>query len=858
MTAATIDARTRPGNFSLPLALGIALKELRSDIGGLAVFVCCIAVGVAAVAAIGSLAASFDAALARQGRLLIGGDLAFELIHRQATADERAKIEALGEVSESAGFRAMARARDGKSALVEVKAVDAAYPLYGEVSVLRPEGAGTPWREKGVVLAEQTLLDRFGVDVGDTVSIGESRVKIGGVLGEQPDRLADRLAYGPKLIMSRETLAETGLVQPGSLIRWTYRVKLPEARASDRDALAETRASVEPKLREAGFAITDWTNPAPTLRRDVDRFTQFINFVGLTALLLGGIGVGNAIQSYMAKKREVIAIFKSLGATSRLVLAVYIIQALMLAGIGIALGLLIGALTPALLAMFYGNALPIALAVEPHPMPLITAALAGLLTMILFVLWPLGRAALVSPAVLFRGHLTEENGWPAWPFALGAGLAGFALFALAIAASEERAITAAISAGIVAAFVLLTGFGLLVQRLAARMRQRKPQELALALASIGGPASLARPIAVSLGLGLGLLVAVALIHRSLLTEIASNIEVDAPAYYFLDVEEADLPTFRDTVKAIEPNAKMDDAPMLRGRIVALNGVPAEKIKAAPDARWVLSGDRGLSYTDSVPPSSTIEQGEWWPKGYSGPPLVSFDGELAEGLGLKLGDKITVNILGRNIEAEIASLRKIDWESLAINFVMVFSPNALQGAPHRVLTTLEFPKGTDEARESKVIQALSARFPLVTAINVGDIVDAAKELLAKVMAAIRVTAGATLLIGAAVLAGAVAAGQELRKYVSVLYKTLGATRGRILRAQLIEFGLLGTATAALAVAIATLTAWALCRFAFDVAFMFSIRAAAETVLFALALVLAIGLLTTWRVLSAKAAPYLRAE
>ncbi len=429
MTAAAIDARAKAGNFSLPLALSIALKELRSGMGGLSVFVFCIALGVAAVAAIGSLAASFDAALARQGRLLIGGDLAFELIHRQATADERNRIEALGQVSESAGFRAMARADDGKSALVEVKAVDGAYPLYGEVSVLRPAGAGTPWREKGVVLAEQTLLERFGIDVGDTVSIGEARVKIGGVLGEQPDRLADRLAYGPKLIMSRETLAETGLVQPGSLIRWTYRVKLPEARASDRDALAETRASVEPKFREAGFAVTDWTNPAPTLRRDVDRFTQFINFVGLTALLLGGIGVGNAIQSYMAKKREVIAIFKSLGATSRLVLAVYFIQALMLAGIGITLGLLIGALTPALLAMLYGDTLPIALAVEPHPMPLITAALAGLLTMIMFVLWPLGRAALVSPAVLLRGHLTEESGWPAWPFALGAGLAGLALFA---------------------------------------------------------------------------------------------------------------------------------------------------------------------------------------------------------------------------------------------------------------------------------------------------------------------------------------------------------------------------------------------------------------------------------------------
>jgi putative ABC transport system permease protein len=202
VTAATIDAGPRrAGSFSLPLALSIALKELRSGVGGLSVFVFCIALGVAAVAAIGSLAASFDEALARQGRLLIGGDFAFELIHRQATDDERARIGALGKVSESAGFRAMARAGDGKSALIEVKAVDDAYPLYGEVSVLRPPAAGTPWREKGVVLAEQTLLDRFGIDVGDTISIGEAKVRIGGVLGEQPDRLADRLAYGPKLNM---------------------------------------------------------------------------------------------------------------------------------------------------------------------------------------------------------------------------------------------------------------------------------------------------------------------------------------------------------------------------------------------------------------------------------------------------------------------------------------------------------------------------------------------------------------------------------------------------------------------------------------------------------------------------------
>jgi putative ABC transport system permease protein len=834
------------------------LRELRAGAGRLSIFVLCIALGVAAVAAIGSLSASFDEALARQGRLLIGGDLSFELIHRQADSAERAALESLGEVSESASFRAMARSAEGKSALVEVKAVDNAYPLYGDVSITRAERPGPVWRDPDVVLVERTLLDRLNLDIGSKIAIGDATVTIGGILGEQPDRLADRLAYGPKLLMFRDTLAHTGLVQPGSLIRWTYRVKLPEARSADKEFLVETRNNVEKQFPQSGFAIHDWTDPAPSLRRDADRFTQFISFVGLTALLLGGIGVGNAIRSYMAKKREVIATFKCLGATSRLVLLVYLIQALLLATVGIAIGLLIGALTPALLAALYADALPITLAIEPHPMPLIAAALAGLLTMVLFVLWPLGRAASVSPAVLMRAHLTDERERSPWPYAVGSAVAGIALFALAIAGSEERAITASISAGIVLAFLLLTGFGLLVQRLAAKLRRAKPISLALAIASIGGPGSLARAIAVSLGLGLGLLVATALIYRALLKEIEGNIEADAPAYYFVDVEESDIGKFGDTVKAIVPDAKLDDAPMLRGRIVALKGVPAEKVEADPDARWVLSGDRGLTYTDAVPPASTLVEGTWWPKDYSGSPLVSFDAELAKGLGLKLGDTITVNILGRNVDAKIASLRKIDWESLAINFVMVFSPNTLAGAPHRALTTLELPKGTDPALEGKVIQALSERFPLVTAVKVGDIVAAAKELLAKVMTAIKATAGVTLLIGAAVLAGAVAAGQQQRKYLAVLYKTLGATRWRIVSAELLEFGLLGLATALLSVLIATITAWALCKWAFDVTFVFSPLAVFETVLLALALVLAVGALTTWRLLSVKAAPYLRTE
>jgi putative ABC transport system permease protein len=779
-------------------------------------------------------------------------------VHRRASAEERAALDGEGRVTESASLRAMARIPGGKSALVEAKAVDGAYPLYGEVIVTEPKDAGPIWRKPGVIVAERSLLERLNVGVGSTISIGDATVTIGGILGTQPDRLADRLAYGPRVLMSLDTLDSTGLVQPGSLIRWIYRLQLPGDSGNDRMALNTARFTIEAKFPESGFGITDWTDPAPSIRREVKRFTQFISLVGLGALLLGGIGVANAIGSYMAKKRQVIATFKTLGATSRLVLAVYLIQALMLAGLGIVIGLVLGALTPALLSATYGNALPIALAVEPHPLSLLTAAGAGLLTMLLFVLLPLGRASVVPPAMLMRSHLTDERERPPLGFIVTAAASGLALFALAIAASEERAITASISAGIVAGFVLLLGFGWLLQTLAARFRRTKPPSLALALTSIAGPGSIARQVAISLGLGLGFLVAIALIDRSLMAEFADNIEIEAPAYYFLDVDAQNLAAFRDTAKAVEPDAKLADAPMLRGRILAINGVPVEKVEAAPDSRWVLASDRGLTYADTLPQGSTITQGSWWEPGYTGPPLVSFDADSGPGLGLKIGDTITVNVLGRNVEARIANFRKIDWESLAINFVMVFSPNTLAGAPHRVLVTLEYPKGTDSAREAKLVQALADRFPLVTAIKVGDIVEAAKDLLQKVMTAIAMTAGVTLLIGALVLTGAVAATQQRRKYQAVLYKTLGATRGRIVRAELLEFGLLGAAVAAFAVAAGTITAWALCKWGFEVPFIFSGRAAVETVLLALALVLGVGAIATWRVLSAKAAPYLRGE
>ncbi|MEG6507901.1 FtsX-like permease family protein [Methyloligella sp. 2.7D] len=855
----TGKATPQAGKADLGLALKIALRELRTGASGLIIFVVCIALGVAAIAAIGSLAAAFDGALADSGRILVGGDLSFERVHRRIAPDERTALDKLGRVSESASLRAMARSEDRNSALVELKAVDSAFPLYGEVGVLKPKDAGNAWRKPGQVLVEQTLLDRLDLKPGDTIQLGDTKVTIAGVLGEQPDRLADRLAYGPRVLLSLDTLEKTKLIQPGSLVRWIYRVALPNDLGADKEALAEAKQAVQRAFPESGFAVNDWTDPAPSLRRDAHRFTQFIGLVGLTALLLGGIGVGNAIHAYMTKKRTVIAIFKSLGASSRLVLTIYLLQALMLTALGILVGLCLGAATPAILSALYGDALPLKLQVAPHAMPLLVAAGAGLLTMALFVLWPLGHASAVPPAVLMRAQIAGDEPYhTAWGFAAASAAAGLALFGLAIVSSTEPLITAWICLGILIGFLVFLAIGWGLQKIAGLLRGRMRGAPALALASIAGPGSLSRAVALSLGLGLGLLVAVALINRSLIAELEGDLSMKAPAYYFLDLDPKDLDAFKQTVKSVDPEATLNDAPMLRGRIVALNGRSIDEIDAAPDYQWVISGDRGLTYTDSVPQASEIVAGKWWDKGYDGPPLVSFDDRAAKGLGLELGDLVTVNILGRNIEARIASLRRIDWESLAINFIMVFPPSTLQGVPHRTLATLELPESTDGKTEGRLIQALAERFPLVTAVKVGDVVKAAQALLAKVMTAIKVTAGLTLAIGVVVLAGAIASGQERRKYLAVLYKTLGASRRRIVSAELIEFASLGAAVAIAAVLLATLIAFLLATFAFDIPFRFSGLDAFGTVALALALVLGLGAIATWRVLSVKAAPYLRAE
>jgi putative ABC transport system permease protein len=840
----------------LPIVLRLALREMRTGLKGFYVFVACVALGVAVITGVGALSDALHAGFEAQGEAILGGDVTLARMHQQANAAERSWLERRGRMSETATMRAMARTLDGtEQSLIELKAVDGAYPLVGDVELTVGASLQALAHRTNGAVVHPILLERLGLKVGDSIQIGSVTVQILGLVDREPDTISDRITYGPRVFISLATLEATGLVQPGSLIRWRYALKIPDSTTA---GLVAFRGEARQALPEAGFIVADRRDPSPQVTRTLDRLRQFLTLIGLTSLLVGGVGVANAVATFIDRRRKVIATFKSLGATGRTIFAIFLTQVLLIAAIGIALGLGLGLLIPVVLDRLYGEALPIRAVLTLSPWSMLTAAAYGVLVSLIFALWPLGRAELVRAGVLFRDEVAPERIRPgrhivALTFVC---IAALTLFAILSSGSTRTAIYFTLA--VIVVFSVFIALGTLVTALARKMPRLKPAELALAVGNIGAPGGLTRSIVLSLGAGLSLLVAVALADASLLEELSTRLPQNSPNYFVLDLPKSEREAFANLVHRESPEARIDDAPMLRGRIVRLNGTPAEEISTSPEAQWVLRGDRGLTFSTEVPEGSRVVAGQWWQPDHSGEPLVSFEDELAERLGLKVGDTVTVNVLGRNVTARVANLREVKWESMTINFVMVFSPNTLQAAPYNLLATITLPKHAPLSVEARIARTLAAVFPAVTAIRVKDAVNAFEAVFAKVMTAVRVAGSVTLAAGALVLAGALATAQRRRIKQAVILKTLGATRRRILVAHFAEYVVLAALTAVFATLLGTLASWIAVTQVMEIEFVFSPTAVLEALGVSLGLVAAFGGLGTWQVLRAPAVPYLRSE
>ncbi|MEM9812615.1 MAG: FtsX-like permease family protein, partial [Pseudomonadota bacterium] len=741
----------------LPPSVRFALRELRGGLAGFRIFLACLALGVGAIAAVGSVRTAIQEGLTREASSLLGGDAEARFTYRFASEAERAWLNANAtEVSEIVDFRSLATAEVGgetERALAQVKGVDAFYPLYGEV-VLEPEmplsealdgTAGLP----GLV-AEGVLVARLGLEVGDVMRLGTQEFELRAIIEREPDGLTSGFALGPRIIVATDALAESGLLTPGTLFETAYRMRFdPSA------VIGPLRRDALRQFRDTGLRWRDNRDGTPGIARFVDRLSSFLVLVGLAGLAVGGVGVAAAVRSFLERKTETIATLKTLGATGDGIFTVYFVQIGLLSLLGVALGLLLGAGVPTLLGPFLADRLPVPALFGIYPRPLAEAAFYGTLTALIFTLWPLARARGIRAAALFRDASEGTRGLP--PTRFVALIFALACSVIAGAAWFSGIPTLALwtAAGILAALFGLAlaalGTRALARRLARSSLTRGRPALRLALSAVGGPGGETQSVILSLGLGLTVLAAIGQIDANLRGVITRDLPDVAPAFFFVDIQTDQLSGFRGLSMDAGGAERVETAPMLRGIITRLNDQPAGAYVRSQtgEGHWSLRGDRGVTYAQAMPDGTLLTEGEWWAPDYDGPPVMSFAAEEAEEMGLQLGDRMTVNVLGRDITAEIVNFRVVEFQNMGINFLITLNPGALAGAPHTHIATVY----AEEAREAPLLRGVADAYPNITAVPVREAIARAAEALDGLSTATRYGAAATLVTGFIVLIGA---------------------------------------------------------------------------------------------------------
>ena len=833
------------------LAARIARRELRGGLRGFAVFLACLALGVAAIAGVGMVRSAIQAGLTDQGAVLLGGDAQVEFTYRFATPDERTYLNSIAaKNSEIVDFRSMAVAGDAR-VLTQVKAVDAAYPLLGAVQLQGDialaaalDGAGDV---PGAVM-DGVLADQMGLAIGDRFSLGTQQFSLAARLVREPDSATGGFALAPRTIVRTADLQKAGLLEPGTLFDTSYRMVLPAG--AD---LAALEAATKARLPDSGLRWSDSRKAAPGVERFVDRIGAFLVLVGLAGLAVGGVGVAAAVRSYLEAKISTIATLRTLGADGGLIFAAYLLQIALLVSVGVALGLALGVGVPVLLAGMIEAALPFPAQIAFYPRPVIEAAFYGVISAFLFALWPLARSEQVRAAALYRGGLA--GGWPRARYLAVMLILAAVLIGGSAWLSGAAKLALGTAGGVVASLIVLGLGSLGLARLARWLARSRAMQgrvaLRLALASIGAPRAETMQVVLALGLGLTVLAAVGQIDSNLRSAIERDLPARAPAYFFVDIQPDQIDGFLAKLAANPGISKVESAPMLRGVITKINGIDARK--AAGD-HWVVQGDRGVTFADALPNGTKVTAGNWWAKDYTGAPQISFAAEEANEIGLRLGDTMTVNILGREIEADVTSFREVDFSNAGMGFVMTMNKAAVAGAPHSYIATVY----AEAAAEPGILRAISKAYPNITAIGVKAAIGRVTEALGAIAQATTLAAMATLITGFVVLIGAAASGEQARIYEAAVLKVLGASRGRILASFALRSVLMGAAAGGVAIVAGAIAGWAVLTFVMESDYAFEPRSALVIVLGGIVATLLAGLIFVWRPLSVRPAQVLRSH
>lgn len=831
------------------LTLGrIAARDLRGGLGGFAVFLVSLALGVAAIVAVGTINLGVQDTVARDARTLLGGDLVIQSANIPLGEDEiRALVPQAERLTLVTRSTTLAESVAGRRVAVSLKAVGDEWPLYGSVELDPPLPIDEALADGGAV-AEAALLARLGVGLGDRIRIGAVEVTLRATILREPDRLGGMFAFGPRLIVTQTTLDRAGILAPGALAEFSWRLGLRPG--TDPVTLART---LEASRADARWQVREPTDVQARVARFTDRLGTYLTLAGMTALLTGGVGIGLAIDGYLRARQDTIATMKSLGAASTQIFTIYLLQVCALVLTGVAGGVVLGLVLPLLLHLLPAGLLPVTPRIGVYAAPIALAAAAGLLTAVVFAMFPLAAARDVSPAALFR-QLVDPPRHRRRGSDVAVVVLALALLAVLAVATAPQLGLALWFVGIVAVAALIlaaTAAGLL--RVLARVEGYLPPRLRLPCANLHRPGSGAAAVIVAIGAGLAVLTAIGILQSNLTREIASRTAQRAPSHILIDIQPDQVAELREIVAATPGARLVQEAPMLRARIVRIAGVPVEQARVAEHVAWTLERDRGLSYAAELPPGSELSAGSWWPADYAGPALVSVEDEVALGYGVEVGDTLAFNILGRVVEARIANLRReIDWGSGRLDFVFILSPGVLEGAPHTWIAAAEVPA---EASAS-FVDRIAARLANVTPVEVRQVVQQVEDTLGKIALAIRTVAAVTLVSGALVLAGAVGAARQRHRYQAVMLKVLGARRREVVTLFLAEYAVLGAAAALIGVLIGSLAAYGVVWWFFGMVFYPAPATVAVIVALALTLCLAAGVVGLLRTLGQSAAAVLR--
>ena len=788
---------------SLPLgtAWRIARRDLNARFRGLRLLLVCIFLGTAALAAIGTLTAAIERELASSGQELLGGDLEIEVWQRDLNPKEMAALEKYGEVS--GGFRLQAMASTPEAAApIELKAVDAKWPMFGTLVLADGRKVGAPSGTDAWIA--ETALERLGIRVGDSFTVGTTKLTAAGVIKDEPDRLSEGFQLGPTVIVAETVPAAAGLLQPGALYQSKHRIAFADA-ARDPESVEEAITKAFP---DAGFDIRTRDRASPGADRFVRQMSDFLTLVGLAALVIAGIGIAGGVSSYLDQRRTSIATLKVLGATSGDIVRIYAMQIGVAALVGSLAGLAAGVLVTPLLAAALQGLLPVESGFIISAPALSLAGAYGLLVAFAFAAAPLLRARTFPAMALMRSGIVPLARDKRALLATGLGLA--AICALALLTTAQPMLSGGFLLGAGGALVLLAGLGWAIQTLARRLPRPSNPLLRSALANIHRPGAPTGALVTALGFGLAAFVLLAAVQSAIDGNIQSRVPREAPDYFVLDVPRDKEPRFFELVQQDFPKAALRTVPTMRGAVLAYGSkdkmIRVADLEEIPEGAWALRGERALTYADTIPEGNRVVAGEWWSPFHKGEPLVSIDAELARTLDLEVGDYLTIGILGVERTARIASLREIDWESMGFNFILVFSRNAISDAPHNLSATIDLPEGADSEARGRLLRAMVKEMPSSSVIEVGGILVEARNLLQQVSLATLAAAAVTVLAGLAVLMGAIAAARAARTYDTVMLRVLGASRRQILLLQLAEYGLLAGVLALVALGLGGGLAW----------------------------------------------------